>query len=208
MAIRQSRWITSRQQHRRDEHMHNLPPSRWVQRFAPLIPRDGSVLDVACGHGRHARMLAAKGYRVTAVDRDAAAVATLAGLAQVSVAIADLEGAPWPYAKATFAGVVVTHYLHRPRFQALIDSLHENGVLIYETFMSGNAALGRPTQPEFLLQPGELLERVRGQLTVIAFEQGRVEQPKPACVQRICAVAGTAGVLPDAALIAIPPAAP
>ena len=154
--------------------MHEPPPSPWVQRFAPLIPQGGNVLDVACGRGRHARMLAGMGYRVTAADRNAEALATLAGIEQITAQLIDLEGAHWPYATARFHGVVVTNYLHRPHFQALINVLGERGVLIYETFMSGNEALGKPSNPSFLLQPGELLERVRGQLTVLAFEQGRI----------------------------------
>ena len=79
----------------------------------------------------------------------------------------------------------------------LIAMLNSDGVLIYETFMIGNEKLGRPSNPDFLLEPGELLERVRGRLTVVAFEQGRVEQPKPSFVQRICARAGNVDVLPS-----------
>jgi hypothetical protein len=147
-------------------------------------------------------MLAGMGYHVTAADRNPEVIAAVAGIEQITAQVIDLEGATWPYASVRFQGVVVTNYLYRPHFQALINLLGERGVLIYETFMTGNEALGRPTNPSFLLQPGELLERVRGQLTVVAFEQGRIERPKPAVVQRICAVAGTPGVLPDLPIIA------
>ena len=177
--------------------MHNsLPPSHWVQRFAPLIPRGGTVLDLACGHGRHARLLAAFGYRVEAVDRDAEALVTLAGVAGITARIADLEGGAWPFAAACFDGIVVTNYLFRPRLNDLIGALKPGGVLIYETFMAGNELLGKPANPEFLLRPGELLEVVRPSLTVVAFEQGRVDNPKPSVVQRICAIAGEVPVLP------------
>lgn len=168
--------------------MHDLQPSAWVQRFAPLITAGGRVLDVACGSGRHARLLAGMGYRVDAVDRDGQALAALEDISGLTTRLADLEGDTWPYNAASFDGVIVTNYLHRPRFDVLIDALKSGGVLIYETFMVGNEMLGKPANPDFLLQPDELLARVRPRLTVAAFEQGRVEQPKPAFVQRICAL--------------------
>jgi SAM-dependent methyltransferase len=167
--------------------MHDIPPSPWVQRFAPLIPLHGRVLDVAAGSGRHARLLAAIGYRVDAVDRDVQALEALNEVPEITTCVADLEGGTWPYAAGAFDGVVVTHYLHRALFASLLDALKPGGFLIYETFMVGNELLGRPSNPNFLLQPYELLDRVRPRLTVVAFEQGRVEQPKPAVVQRICA---------------------
>jgi len=143
------------------------------------------VLDVACGHGRHVRWLAAAGHRVTAVDRDAGLLAPLAGLARTVAA--DLEAGPWPLAGERFDAVLVTNYLWRPLFPALLSCVTEGGLLIYETFASGQAALGRPRRPEFLLRPNELLERLRepatshedggppsGEWHVIAFEQGRL----------------------------------
>ncbi len=168
--------------------MYHAEPSAWVRRFAPLIPAGGAVLDVACGTGRHARLLAEMGYDVEAVDRDAQAVEHLAGVPGIKTHIADLEGGEWPYSRETFDGIVVTNYLHRPRFDLLLELLRTNGVLIYETFMIGNETLGKPSNPNFLLRQDELLERVRGRLEVVAFEQGRVEEPKPAFVQRICAM--------------------
>ena len=165
----------------------DLAPSAWVCRFAPLIAPGGRVLDLACGQGRHARYLAGLGYRVEAVDRDGTALATLAGVTGVETRSADLEAAPWPCGAGRFDGVVVTNYLHRPLIAALLDALRPGGVLIYETFALGNEKLGRPSNPEFLLRPGELLQWVAGRLNVIAFEQGAVERPKPAVIQRICA---------------------
>lgn len=164
-----------------------LAPSAWVCRFARLIAADGAVLDLACGQGRHARYLAGLGYRVDAVDRDGAALAALARVAGVATCCADLEAAAWPYESGRFDGIVVTNYLYRPLVADLLASLRPGGVLIYETFALGNEKLGRPSKPEFLLRPGELLEWVQGRLQVVAFEQGRVALPKPAVVQRICA---------------------
>ncbi len=146
------------------------------------------MLDLACGQGRHARHLAQLGYRVEAVDRDAAALAGLAGIAGINTRCADLEGAPWPYGAGSFDGIVVANYLHRPLLSALLDALRPGGVLIYETFALGNEKLGRPSNPEFLLRPDELLHWAKGRFNVLAFEQGRVERPKPAVIQRICAV--------------------
>ncbi|MBI3140615.1 MAG: class I SAM-dependent methyltransferase [Rhodocyclales bacterium] len=169
-------------------HKHPEEPSPWVRRFAPLIPKGGRVLDLACGYGRHARFLAGLGHAVEAVDRDAEGLATLAGTAGVTTRQADLEEGPWPYGGGQFAGIVGTNYLHRPLLPHLIAALQEDGVLIYDTFMVGNERFGRPSNPDFLLQPEELLGLVLEQLLVVAFEQGEVLAPKPAVVQRICAV--------------------
>jgi SAM-dependent methyltransferase len=147
------------------------------------------VLDLACGGGRHARLLAAHGHQVLAVDRDEAALSRLQGLPGIVTARLDLEGEHWSLAGQTFAGIVVTNYLWRPRLPDLLALLAPGGVLIYETFMMGNEAYGKPSNPEFLLQPGELraLAAAAG-LREIAFEEGYTANPKPAMRQAICAV--------------------
>ena len=163
--------------------------SSWVRRYAPLIP-GGDVLDLACGNGRHTRHLASLGHSVVAVDRDADALALAAG-PDITTSNIDLEeaGAAWPFGPARFAGIVITNYLHRPLTAAMIASLAPDGVLIYETFAEGNAQFGKPSNPNFLLKPGELLDWAREQgLRVVAFEEGVVDAPKTAMVQRICAV--------------------
>ena len=181
--------------------MHDLlhtaasTPSSWVTRFAPLIASGGAILDYACGSGRHARWLAQRGFRVEAVDRDGIALQLLQGLPKVSTREADLEGEAWPYAGRQFDAVVVTNYLYRPSFGHLLTVLRPGGVLIYETFMLGNERFGKPSNPEVLLRPNELLERLRGDWTIVAFEQGEVQSPRPAAVQRICAVRGHAATL-------------
>ncbi|MBI4195386.1 MAG: class I SAM-dependent methyltransferase [Betaproteobacteria bacterium] len=171
-----------------EPHRHPDTPSAWVRRWAEMIPAEGRVLDVACGAGRHARFLAGLGYAVDAVDRESAALSELAGVPGITVTRADIESGPWPYAGRTFAGVVVVNYLHRPLFPHLLAALAPGGALIYETFASGNERYGRPANPDFLLRPGELLEVVRGRLRVIAYEDLFAAGPKPAMVQRICAM--------------------
>ncbi len=166
--------------------------SAWVLRWARLVP-PGDVLDLACGYGRHARHFAALGHEVTALDRDPEALAALEGAARVHPLRADLEdGSPWPLAGRRYAGIVVANYLHRPLFPLLIEALAPGGALIYETFALGNERFGRPSRPEFLLGPGELLGAFGAALTVVAFEQGAVRSPRPAVVQRLCAVRAAA----------------
>ena len=101
---------------------------------------------------------------------------------------ADLEdGSPWPLAGRQFGAVIVTNYLHRPLFPHLFAALEPGGVLLYETFMAGNERFGKPSRPDFLLQDGELLERVRGHFSVVAYEARMISEPKMAMVQRIAA---------------------
>jgi SAM-dependent methyltransferase len=168
-------------------------PSGWVQRWAPLI-RQGEVLDLACGGGRHARLLAGLGHTVIALDRDAQALAQIqAGPYGDDIATIeyDLEapGAAWPFAPHSLQGIVVTNYLYRPLLPPLTSSLAPDGVLIYETFARGNEAFGKPSNPDFLLMPSELLGLAgRAGLRVLAFEEGVVQHPKPARIQRLFAV--------------------
>ena len=157
-----------------------------MRRWADLVTQ-GPVLDVASGSGRHAILFAERGLEVVAVDREAQAIAG------VRFVQADLEGGgAWPFAGQRFAAIVVTNYLHRPLLPTLQAALAEEGVLIYETFMVGNEKFGRPSNPAFLLQPGELLQAFRA-LEPVAFEQGYVERPKPAMIQRLCARRGHMG---------------
>lgn len=166
-----------------------LAPSPWIVRFAPLVPAGARVLDLACGHGRHARLFAERGCRVLAVDRDPEVLATLAPIAGVETAVLDLENGAWPLAGERFDAIVVVNYLHRPLFPHLIAALAADGTLLYETFARGNEAFGRPSNPAFLLEPGELLREVEGRLTVVAFEQGRVDEGgRRAVLQRLAAV--------------------
>lgn len=162
-------------------------PAAWVTRFAGLIRPGGIVLDLASGSGRHAIPLLDRGYRVVAVDVDVSGLADLAGRDGLEIVAADLESAPWPFDGRRFDGIVVTNYLYRPLFPRLVESLAAGGVLIYQTFALGNARFGRPRNPDHLLRPGELLAAFDGPLRVIAFEQGMIESPRPAVVQRICA---------------------
>jgi SAM-dependent methyltransferase len=172
-------------------------PSAWVRRFAALIPAGGQVLDLACGAGRHTRLLSSLGYAVEAVDQDEESLARLSRLPGVTTRHANLEGGPWPYYGFAFDGIVVTNYLHRPLIPHLARVLAEGGVMIYETFMVGNERFGKPTNPAYLLRPGELLELLAKRFAVVAFEQGEVSRPRPAVVQRICVQRGTSLMLPE-----------
>ncbi len=147
-------------------------PSAWFVRYAGLIQRDASVLDLACGHGRHARFFAERGARVTAVDRDAAALQSLAATQIVATECRDLEGDAWPYDSSSFDAIIVCNYLWRPTFASLSATIKPGGVLLYETFMDGNERYGKPSQPDFLLRSNELLVLVRDAFRVVAYEEG------------------------------------
>lgn len=166
-------------------------PSAWVQRWSHLVRPGGTVLDVACGHGRHLRWFAQRGHPVTGVDRSPEAIAAVAALG--TAIEADIENGPWPLLQdgrpRTFEAVVVTNYLWRALMPVLLQSLAPGGVLIYETFASGNETVGKPSRPDFLLQPGELLRACAG-LRVVAYEDGYLPTPER-YVQRIVAVRET-----------------
>ena len=162
-------------------------PSDWLCRHAAQIRPGGEVLDVAAGSGRNARWLAQQGFIVEAVDRDGEALAVMRGIDGITLNTADLENAAWPYAERQFDAIVVCRYLHRPLFAALRESLKPGGILIYDTFMQGHEAFGRPSNPDFLLRENELKEVFGSGLAVLAFEQGLVTEPKPAMIQRIVA---------------------
>lgn len=154
-----------------------------------LIAKGGRVLDLACGGGRHARLLAGLGFEVAAVDRDFEAILKLQNVQGITATQLDLEGDEWLLAGRTFDGIVVTNYLWRARLRDVLAMLAPGGVLIYETFMLGNEAYGKPSSPDFLLRPGELREVAQAAgLREIAFEEGYTSSPKPAMRQAICAV--------------------
>jgi SAM-dependent methyltransferase len=174
--------------------------SPWLLRWAHLIRPHGRVLDLAAGGGRHSRWLAARGFAVTAVDRDAEAMAALGDVAETIVA--DLEGAPWPLGDRRFDAIVVTHYLWRPLFPAIVAALDAGGVLLYETFAAGNETVGRPARPDFLLGRGELL-RVAANLHVVAYEDGFLADPDR-FVQRVAAVRPSGEAIPARHALAAP----
>jgi len=162
-------------------------PSPWIVRFAPSVAAGGSVLDLACGSGRHGRLFLERGHPVTFVDRDLSGVADLRGDARAGLVEADLEVAPWPLGNRQFAAVIVTNYLWRPLFADLLGSLLPQGLLLYETFMRGNERFGKPASPDFLLTENELFERCKDSCEILVFEQGEDGLPKPGMRQRICA---------------------
>lgn len=170
------------------EHTAAGNPAPWIARFAPQVAPGGDVLDLACGGGRHGRLFLGRGHKVCFLDIDLAGVADLAGRPDAELLQADLEHAPWPLpAMRRFDAIVVVNYLWRPLFPALVDALSSTGLLLYETFMQGHERIGRPTNPDYLLAPDELFERLKGTCDILAFEQGWQETPNPAMRQRICA---------------------
>ncbi len=165
--------------------MHaGLDVSPWVRRWSHLVAAGASVLDLACGSGRHLRWFAERGCRVTGVDRDAAAAAPLAAFGRIVVA--DIEVGPWPLTDERFDAVIVTNYLWRALLPQIVASVADRGVLIYETFALGHRTIGKPSNPDFLLRPGELLDAARG-LHVVAYEDGFLAAPER-FVQRLVAV--------------------
>jgi len=169
-------------------HGGPLEPSPWIARFAPLAVEGGCVLDVASGRGRHSLFFAARGHPVVAVDRDPSALAALASAVGVRTICADLETGDWPLGAERFDVVVVTNYLHRALLPRLLRGVAPDGLLLYETFAAGNEAFGKPSNPDFLLNEGELLAAVDDHLIVVAFEQGAVAAARPAVLQRLAAV--------------------
>ncbi len=176
----------------KDTGLHGIePPSAWVKRWSHLARPQGRVLDVACGYGRHAYYFYQANCSLTVVDRVQAAIESIAiPIHACEKVVADIENGPWPFAGKQFDAVVVTNYLWRPLMPTLLASLAPGGVLMYETFSQGNEAVGKPSRPDFLLRPGELLETCKD-LRVVAFEDGFMEGTggqTPRFVQRIAAV--------------------
>jgi SAM-dependent methyltransferase len=167
-------------------------PSAWVARFAPLVPDGAPVLDLACGAGRHARLFLARGHPVLAVDRDLSRLGDLADAPGLEALACDLEDGGRPaFFDRRFGGIVVANYLYRPLFAPIASALAPGGVLIYETFAKGNERFGKPSNPAFLLDAGELLAAFMGRLRIVAYEDLVVDSPRPAAVQRLCATAPT-----------------
>ncbi len=163
-------------------------PSDWVRRWSVLAPPGSTVLDVACGAGRHLRWMHAHGHPTVGVDRSADAVAACAAWGDIHCA--DIEEGSWPFAGRQFGAVIVTNYLWRPLLPTLVNSVAPGGVLIYETFARGNETVGRPARADFLLEPGELLTACAA-LRTVAYEDGFLDSPAR-FVQRIAAVRETA----------------
>lgn len=165
-----------------------MSPSPWILRWSHLLEPGAAVLDVACGAGRHLAWFGTRGHAVTGIDRDIEQARHTAPAAQL--VHADIESSPWPLQEdgvvKTFGGVIVTNYLWRPLMDTVLASVAPGGVLLYETFATGNARVGRPSRADFLLQSGELLT-ICAPLDIVAYEQGYLPDP-PRFVQRVAAL--------------------
>lgn len=174
----------------------NLSVSPWIHRFSHLLPKSGHVLDLAAGGGRHSAWCLKRGLAVTALDRNIddlqnlGAACPAAARSRLEIIEADLEdGSPWPLGGRRFDAVIVVNYLHRPLFADLLVTLAPGGVLLYDTFALGQEVFGKPSNPDFLLKPGELLDRVGDRLQVVAYEHGRIDNGgRSAVKQRIAAL--------------------
>ena len=162
----------------------DLAPSPWIVRWSHLVPAGGTVLDVACGSGRHMRWFSERAHRVCGVDRSREAIDAVAGLGEA--VLADIEQGRWPFTGRSFDAVIVTNYLWRARLPDIVAAVAPGGVLLYETFAAGNETVGKPARADFLLAPGELLAACAG-LRVVAYEDGFLPSPDR-FVQRIAAV--------------------
>ena len=165
----------------------SIEPSSWLQRHSSLIPHSGPILDIAAGSGRHTQYLLEKGHTVVSIDKDISRLARIKS-SHLSIARVDLEAPkPWPFKNSAFAAIIVTNYLHRPLFPLIINALAVGGVLVYETFANGNEKFGKPTNPNYLLKAGELIQLTLEHLHILAYEDLTVDQPRPAQIQRIVA---------------------
>lgn len=170
-------------------------PASWIVHYSALIPSGGRVLDLACGSGRHSFFLADQGFKVVATDIDVSAITSLDSDHRLEILPADLEAdspehANWPFPSGSFDGIVVTNYLYRSHFPLLVDTLSNGGILIIETFAQGNERFGKPTNPQFLLKPGELLDAFSPMLNIVAYQHGIYQKPHLAVKQRLCARKG------------------
>lgn len=171
------------------QHSPAGAPSPFVVAWLSGVPPGGTILDVACGAGRHLRLARSLGYHVTGLDRDTSGVADLRGLPRTAIIEADLETPHgFPLRGQRFDGVIVTSYLWQPILPDIVAAVGPAGLLLYETFAVGNERLGRPSNPHFLLRPNELLEHVAPRLTVVRFETVTLRTPHERIVQRIVAV--------------------
>jgi len=169
-----------------------LPPSIWIERFADSVPAGGSVLDLACGAGRHGRVFLERGHKVAFLDIDTQALGDIATQPRAEIIATDLEtGGNWPLGARRFAAVIVINYLWRPILRDIVAAVAPGGVLMYETFAVGNEAFGRPRNPDHLLRSGELLESMRGHLKVLAYEQCLQDRPSRRVMQHIVAMRET-----------------
>ena len=170
----------------------SLVPSHWIMQQAKGWPNGAKLLDFAAGRGRHSCALSNTfpgRFNILAADNNRPALKALAAKCpSVKTLHTDLENMNiWPFEEDNFDVVLVTNYLFRPRLPALFRLVGKGGFLAYETFADGNAAYGRPKNPNFLLNEGELPASLTDDFLILDYFHGKIDQPRPAIIQRLAA---------------------
>ena len=170
----------------------NLAPSSWIMQQAERWPNGSKILDFASGYGRHSMALSSSfpgRFEILATDYNHAALRELAAqFPNVKTLHTDLENTNiWPFADHDFDVVLVTNYLFRPRLPELFRLIRNEGFLAYETFADGNGTYGRPSNPNFLLNDGELPACLPNDFEILDYFHGKIDQPRPAIIQRLAA---------------------
>jgi rhodanese-related sulfurtransferase len=156
-----------------------IGPASWLLDNADLLPREGTILDLACGTGRHGLLLASAGFQVRAIDRDGKRIERLREVARrlgvsIDAEVVDLEAPGLDLGRDRHAAILVFNFLQRSLFAALREALHPGGLLLYETFTEAQAERGHPSNPEFLLKPGEL-QRLAAPLEILRSREGEYD---------------------------------
>jgi len=180
--------------HEANHNHSHTEPATLLRAYADLFikePLPGPVLDLACGNGRNGIYLATLGVSVDLCDISEEALSRARNLARgqgVSprFLVLDLEKeGSAPLEADSYGGILVFRYLHRPLIPAIKNAIRSQGILIYETFTVDQVRYGKPTQPDFLLQHGEL-RRWFDDWEILHDFEGIQPNPERAVAQLVC----------------------